>query len=63
MVMNITDVEDKIIRDSVAAGMDIASFTEKYTQAFFEDLDSLNIERVEHYPKATEHIKEMLETH
>ena len=60
MVMNITDVEDKTIRDSAAAGEDLKTFTERYTKAFFEDLDSLNIERAEHYPKATEHIAEML---
>jgi len=60
MVMNITDVDDKTIRDSAAAGLDIITFTERFTLAFFEDLDSLNIERAEHYPKATEHIPEIL---
>lgn len=60
-VMNITDVEDKIIRDSTAQGVDIYTFTEQYTKAFFEDLDSLRIERAEHYPKATDHIPEMIE--
>lgn len=60
-VMNITDVEDKIIRDSAAAGKDIDTFTAPYIQSFFEDLDSLNIERAEHYPRATEHIPEMIQ--
>jgi cysteinyl-tRNA synthetase len=61
MVMNITDVEDKIIRDSAEAGKDIREFTEPYTQAFFEDLKSLHIEMADHFPKATEHIEEMVE--
>lgn len=59
-VMNITDVDDKTIRDSQKQGMSLKSFTEKYTKAFFEDLKALNIERVEIYPKATGHIKEMV---
>ena len=59
-VMNITDVEDKIIRDSSAQGIDIYSFTEQYTRAFFEDLDTLRIQRAEQYPKATDHIQEMV---
>ncbi|HNT35067.1 MAG TPA: cysteine--tRNA ligase [bacterium] len=59
-VMNITDVEDKIIRDSTVQGVDIYTFTAKYTEAFFEDLDALRIERAEFYPKATDHIPEMI---
>ena len=60
-VMNITDVEDKIIAKSVAEGLTLQQVTEPITQAFFEDLDTLRIERAEHYPRATEHIPEMLE--
>ncbi len=60
-VMNITDVDDKIIRDSAAAGEDIGIFTQRYEKAFFEDLESLNIEKASHYPRATEHIPEMLD--
>jgi cysteinyl-tRNA synthetase len=59
-VMNITDIEDKIIRDAKAAGQTIHEFTESYTQSFFEDLDSLNIERAEEYPRATDYIDEMV---
>jgi cysteinyl-tRNA synthetase len=58
-VMNITDVDDKIIRDSSAAGLSIADFTRKYEQAFFQDIDWLNIERPEVIARATEHIPEM----
>ena len=59
-VMNITDVEDKIIRDSAAAGKSIAEFTEVYTQAFLEDTAALRLERPERIVKATEHIPEMV---
>jgi len=59
-VMNITDVEDKIIRDSQKEQLGLKEFTEKYTQAFFEDLETLNISKPEHFPKATEHINEMV---
>ena len=57
-VMNITDVDDKIIRNSAAAGVSINEYTKKYQQAFLEDADALNIERPE-IVRATEHIDEM----
>jgi cysteinyl-tRNA synthetase len=59
-VMNITDVDDKTIRDSQRAGMSLAAFTAKYKEAFFADLATLRIEPAEHYPAATEHIPEMI---
>jgi len=59
-VMNLTDVDDKTIRDSKAAGISLKEHTAKYIRAFFEDLDTLRIERAEHYPAATEHIPEMV---
>jgi cysteinyl-tRNA synthetase len=60
-VMNITDVEDKIIARSIAEGRTVQEVTEPVIAAFFEDIDTLRIERVEHYPRATEHIAEMIE--
>ena len=60
-VMNITDVDDKTIRDSKKAGLELGEFTRGYTELFFEDLDFLGIRRADHYPLATEHIPEMLE--
>jgi cysteinyl-tRNA synthetase len=59
-VMNITDVDDKIIRNATAAGKPIKEYTERFEKAFFEDLDALGIERPEHVPRATEHIPEMV---
>ena len=60
-VMNLTDVDDKIIRDSIKEGVDFREFTKPYKQAFFDDLDTLRIERAEHYPEATEHIQDMVD--
>jgi cysteinyl-tRNA synthetase len=59
-VMNITDVEDKIIRNAAAAGVGIGAYTARYEQAFLEDLDSLRIERPEVFARATEHIPQMV---
>ena len=60
-VMNITDVDDKIIRNASAAGLPIGEYSAKYEQAFFEDMVSLGIERPEHIARATEHIPEMVD--
>lgn len=60
-VMNITDVDDKTIKGAIKEGKSLIEYTARYTKAFFEDLDALGIERAEKYPKATEHIPEMIE--
>jgi len=60
-VMNLTDVDDKTIRGSRAEGVPLHKYTVRYIEAFFEDLDTLGIERAEVYPRATEHIPEMVE--
>jgi len=59
-VMNLTDVEDKIIRDSQKVGVPLRDFTALYTRTFFEDLRTLHIEPAEVYPAATDHIPEMV---
>jgi cysteinyl-tRNA synthetase len=59
-VMNITDVDDKIIRNAAAARLPMAEYTKKYEDAFFEDMRSLGIEMPEHLPRATAHIPEMV---
>ena len=59
-VMNVTDVDDKIIRNAAAAQVDIAAYTKKFEDAFFEDMDALNVERPEVIPRATENIDEMV---
>src|SRR6266702_2964752 len=57
-VMNVTDVDDKIIRNSVQAGIPLQQFTAKFEKAFLEDAQALNIEQPE-LVRATEHIDEM----
>ncbi|MCL5037719.1 MAG: cysteine--tRNA ligase [Chloroflexi bacterium] len=60
-VMNITDIDDKIIRAANKAGIPIDEFTAPYIEAFHRDLSSLNIEPAEFYPRATGHIPEMVD--
>ena len=60
-IMNITDVDDKIIRNAAQAGVPIGEFTAQYEQAFFEDMAALKIEPPEEMPRATGHIPRMVE--
>jgi cysteinyl-tRNA synthetase len=60
-VMNLTDVEDKIIDAAVAEGVNIESITTPQIEAFFQDLDTLGIHRADSYPRATEHIPAMVD--
>jgi cysteinyl-tRNA synthetase len=60
-VMNITDVDDKIIRNAAAAKLPINQYTEKYERAFFQDLDALGCERPEIIARATENIEQMVD--
>ena len=60
-VMNITDVDDKTIRDSRKEGTELRKFTERYAQCFFEDCRALRVQPPEVTPRATDHIKEMLD--
>jgi cysteinyl-tRNA synthetase len=60
-VMNITDVDDKIIRNAAAAGVPIGEYTARFEKAFFEDLEALRVERPEVIARATEHIPRMVE--
>ena len=60
-VMNITDVEDRIIAKSQEAGLSIDDYTAKYIDALWEDFDALGCERPEIIPRATRHIPEMIE--
>jgi cysteinyl-tRNA synthetase len=59
-VMNVTDVDDKIIRNAAAAHMPIGDYTAKFERAFFEDLDALGIEHPEAIARATENIEDMV---
>jgi cysteinyl-tRNA synthetase len=59
-VMNITDVEDKIIRNAAAAHQSIYQYTAQYIDAFLEDIATLRLERPEHMVKATDYIPDMV---
>lgn len=59
-VMNITDVDDKIIRNAVAQHKALEEYTAAYTKAFLDDCDLLRLERPEHLVPATEHIDDMV---
>src|SRR4051795_12502444 len=58
-VMNITDVDDKIIRNAAQRGVSIFDYTRKFTQAFLDDTHTLSIEDPEKIVRATDHIPEM----
>jgi cysteinyl-tRNA synthetase len=59
-VMNITDVEDKIIRNAKAAGQDIRTYVAPYITAFHDSLNRLRVKPADHYPRATEFIPQMV---
>lgn len=59
-VMNLTDVDDKTIKGALAQGITLSEYTAPYIEAFFEDLKTLGIQRVEEYPAATDYIEDMI---
>lgn len=59
-VMNITDIDDKTIKNSIEKKQTLKEFTEFYTEAFFLDRDSVNILPADKYTKATDYVKDML---
>ena len=60
-VMNLTDVDDKIIKKANEEGVDAKEIAERFSQAFFEDIGKLKVRKADVYPKATEHITEIVE--
>jgi cysteinyl-tRNA synthetase len=60
-VQNVTDIDDKIIDRANKLGISPSELAEKYTSSFFEDMDALNIERADIYPRATEEIPKIIE--
>jgi cysteinyl-tRNA synthetase len=60
-VMNITDVDDRILNNAAAAGISIGEYSGRYEQAFFEDMEALRVERPEIIARATENIPRMVE--
>jgi cysteinyl-tRNA synthetase len=60
-VMNLTDVDDRIIKEAANANLTIDEFVQPYIVAFWEDMDAIGNERPDVAPRATEHIAEMIE--
>ena len=60
-VMNLTDVDDKTIRGCRQLGVRLADFTQKYKDAFFDDLGTLRVKRAQHFPAATDYVAQMIE--
>ena len=60
-VMNLTDVDDKVINGATNAGITLDEFTQPYIEAFHRDLDTLHVLPADVYPRATRHVPEMLE--
>lgn len=61
LAMNLTDVDDKTIKNSKENNISLNEYTKKYKDAFFEDIKTLKIKPANFYPSATEHIKEMID--
>jgi cysteinyl-tRNA synthetase len=60
-VMNLTDVDDRIIANAAAAGVSIREYTEKYVEAFLEDMGALRLEKPEEIVRATDHVEDMVD--
>ncbi|MGN6614324.1 MAG: cysteine--tRNA ligase [Candidatus Nitrosocosmicus sp.] len=60
-IQNFTDIDDKIIKRANADNTSFDAIAEKYIKSYFRDFDSLNVSRASFYPKATEHIKDIVE--
>ena len=60
-VMNLTDVDDKTIRGAMKEGISLKEYTDRYAKAFFEDLETIRIEKATYYPRATETINDIVE--
>jgi cysteinyl-tRNA synthetase len=59
-VMNVTDIDDRILDQAMHAGTTIGDYVQPYLTAFFEDMAALRIQTAEHYPRATKHIGDMV---
>ena len=60
-VMNVTDLDDRTIEGAEKAAMTLKDFTDQHYQEFLLDLDTLNIERADNYPKTTDYVDDMIQ--
>ena len=61
LIQNFTDVDDKIIKKANETGETAQNISNKYIERYFEEFDQLNIKRANEHPKATDHIKDMID--
>lgn len=59
-VMNITDLDDRTIQGAESLGQDIKTFTQRHIDAFMKDLETLRVEPADVYPRASEHVEDMM---
>ncbi len=59
-VMNVTDLDDRTIEGAERAGISLKAFTDNHYKAFMEDLDRVHIRKATHYPRASEHVEDMI---
>ena len=60
-VQNITDIDDKLINRAERLGVSVSELAKKFTDSYFEDMDALNINRADVYPRATEEVAKIIE--
>jgi len=61
LVQNFTDVDDKIINRAKRENVRVSAISSRYIQEYYDEFDALNVKRATEYPKATEHIQDMLD--
>jgi len=59
-VVNLTDLDDRTIQGAEAAGLPLSAFTQHYVEEFFKDIDALGLKRAQAYPRATDHVEDMV---
>ena len=59
-ICNLTDIDDKIIARMARDDVSLKDLTNEFADYFFEDLEALNVEKASHYPRATEHIEDIV---
>jgi len=59
--MNLGDIDDRTVRECLKSGENLREFTARWEKVFFESLDILRVKRAHHYPKASQHVNDMVE--
>src|SRR5437868_12930068 len=60
-VVNITDVDDKLIKESAVRGMSMAQLTEEMTGDYMRNLSAIGVDTIDHFPKATDNMREIID--